>query len=237
MSYLMVVIILGVVILVHELGHFVAAKAVGIPIRIFSVGFGPKLFGLIRNETEYRISLIPLGGYVLPAVTDESDYFKLAIYKRIVMSAGGPLASLLMPVVCLMIINILTHGFMLANVFWLPFQQTAFGVRNLVTSLPAIFQQADQLSGIVGIVSQGGVFIGSDPINALNFTAFLSLNLFVLNMLPIPVLDGGKILMCLMEKINPKLSKLHVPLAIAGWVLIMGLMVYVTLLDVRRLLT
>jgi regulator of sigma E protease len=58
------IVVLGVLILVHELGHFWAAKALDIEVSRFSIGFGPKLFGFTRGETEYVLSAVPLGGYV-----------------------------------------------------------------------------------------------------------------------------------------------------------------------------
>ena len=64
MTFLATVIVLGVLIFVHELGHFWAAKAVGIEVQRFSIGLGPKVFGFQRGETEYVLSAIPLGGYV-----------------------------------------------------------------------------------------------------------------------------------------------------------------------------
>lgn len=64
MTILATIIVLGVLIFVHELGHFVAAKAVGIEVQRFSIGLGPKITGFRRGETEYVLSAIPLGGYV-----------------------------------------------------------------------------------------------------------------------------------------------------------------------------
>lgn len=64
MTILATVIVLGVLIFVHELGHFWAAKSVGIEVQRFSIGLGPKLFGFKRGETDYVLSMIPLGGYV-----------------------------------------------------------------------------------------------------------------------------------------------------------------------------
>ena len=64
MTLLATVIVLGVLIFVHEMGHFAAAKAVGIDVQRFSIGLGPKIFGFTRGETEYVLSAIPLGGYV-----------------------------------------------------------------------------------------------------------------------------------------------------------------------------
>ena len=63
-TVLSTIVVLGVLILVHELGHFWAAKAVDIEVSRFSIGFGPKLAGFKRGETEYVLAAIPLGGYV-----------------------------------------------------------------------------------------------------------------------------------------------------------------------------
>ncbi len=67
------IVVLGVLILVHELGHLVTAKAVDIEVPRFSIGFGPKLFGFTRGETEYVVSLLPLGGYVKMAGMEELE--------------------------------------------------------------------------------------------------------------------------------------------------------------------
>ena len=64
MTFLATIIVLGVLIFVHELGHFAAAKAVGVRVVRFSIGLPPKLFGIQRGETEYVLGAIPLGGYV-----------------------------------------------------------------------------------------------------------------------------------------------------------------------------
>ena len=64
MTILATIVVLGVLIFVHELGHFMAAKSVGIDVQRFSIGLGPTMFGFRRGETEYVISWVPLGGYV-----------------------------------------------------------------------------------------------------------------------------------------------------------------------------
>ena len=62
------VLLLGALVFVHELGHFLFAKAVGVKVLRFSIGFGPPLLSFTRGETEYRIAALPLGGYVkMPA--------------------------------------------------------------------------------------------------------------------------------------------------------------------------
>ncbi|TFG92964.1 MAG: RIP metalloprotease RseP [Syntrophobacterales bacterium] len=101
-----VIVLLGVLIFVHELGHFLVAKWSGVGVLKFSLGFGPRLFGKKIGETEYVLSAIPLGGYVkmLGESEDEKDlspddekrsFLKQSAFKRIAIVAAGPLFNFL----------------------------------------------------------------------------------------------------------------------------------------------
>jgi regulator of sigma E protease len=68
-----VALVLGVMILVHEWGHFIVARLFGVRVDVFSIGFGPRLFGWKRGATDYRVSALPVGGYVRMAGQDPSD--------------------------------------------------------------------------------------------------------------------------------------------------------------------
>jgi len=68
-----VVIVLGFMIFIHELGHFLAAKSFGIQVLVFSLGFGKRLFGWKRGDTDYRVSALPFGGYVKMAGDDPTE--------------------------------------------------------------------------------------------------------------------------------------------------------------------
>ncbi len=63
-STVSMLVVLGIMVLVHEFGHFAVAKLCGVRVEVFSVGFGKRLFGFRHGDTDYRLSLLPLGGYV-----------------------------------------------------------------------------------------------------------------------------------------------------------------------------
>lgn len=97
--------VLGALILVHELGHFILAKAFGIKVLTFSFGFGPKVLKFRRGETEYALSLLPLGGYVKMlgedpeediSLEDQKKAFNLRpLWQRALIVLAGPGANLL----------------------------------------------------------------------------------------------------------------------------------------------
>jgi len=109
MTILVAIILLGVLIFVHELGHFLVAKRSGVGVLKFSLGFGPKLFGVKRGETEYLISALPLGGYVKMIGEDPGDhsaeatdprrsFSRKSVGTRASIILAGPLANLLLPI-------------------------------------------------------------------------------------------------------------------------------------------
>ena len=96
------IIPLGFIIFIHELGHFYAAKRCGIRVNTFSLGFGPKLIGFQRDETDYRISLLPFGGYVQmegenpsEQTGTEGEFASASIGNRAFVVAAGPAVNLL----------------------------------------------------------------------------------------------------------------------------------------------
>jgi regulator of sigma E protease len=105
MPYLAVAIVIWLLIAIHESGHLLAAKLCAIPVKRFSIGFGPKLLGFKRGETSYWFSLIPLGGYVWPAL-DDVEFRRLPAYKRITFALGGPIANIVGAFIGLVVIGL-----------------------------------------------------------------------------------------------------------------------------------
>lgn len=97
---------LSFLIFIHELAHFLAGKAVGIHAEVFSIGFGPALISVTRGGTEYRLAIVPAGGYVkFPGEYSEDedsrldgDFHESAIWRRAVVVAAGPISNLVLGV-------------------------------------------------------------------------------------------------------------------------------------------
>ena len=98
------IILLGLLVFIHELGHFLAAKHYGVGVETFSLGFGPKILKIVHSETVYCISAFPLGGYVkmygdepgreIPPEKKEKSFLHKPVSQRIVIALAGPLMNL-----------------------------------------------------------------------------------------------------------------------------------------------
>ena len=236
MMYFAVFVLLSLFILIHEFGHFYIAKRAGIPIARFSVGIGPALWSYEFGGTEYRLSAIPIGGYVMVDLQSDDSFFKVDASKRIAFALGGPAANLLAACAAFGAFNCVTQGASLYGLFIAPIEQTGHALATIMINVPQLFLNTGQVSGVVGLVAQGGDFVAGSLVRALQLSVVLNLNLAVVNMLPIPPLDGGKVVLYALEKLNGGLARLHIPLSAAGWILILGTLAYVTLQDVRRII-
>jgi regulator of sigma E protease len=113
-SIVSVIILLGILIFVHELGHFLVAKWLGVGVLKFSLGFGPRVIGKHIGETEYRISAIPLGGYVkLLGEADDEEllpeeekraFQNQSVYRRMAIVIAGPLFNFLLAIIVFSVI-------------------------------------------------------------------------------------------------------------------------------------
>jgi regulator of sigma E protease len=103
-STVSMLIVLGIMVLVHEFGHFAVAKLCGVRVEVFSVGFGKRLFGFRRGDTDYRLSLLPLGGYVRmsgeapgeASTGDPAEFNAHPRWQRILIGLAGPVSNFLL---------------------------------------------------------------------------------------------------------------------------------------------
>jgi regulator of sigma E protease len=138
-----VTIVLGIVIFVHEWGHFVAAKLAGIRVDVFSFGFGPRLFGVKRGDTDYRLSALPFGGYVRMAGDNpveertgaDYEFLSKPRWVRVVIAVAGPIMNILLAFVLFWVI------------FWLVGLQSDAYLRQ-PAEIAAIPQKSVDASGV-----------------------------------------------------------------------------------------
>jgi len=299
-------IVLGVLVLVHEWGHFIAAKLCGVRVDVFSIGFGKRVWGVKRGDTDYRVSALPLGGYVRMAGDNPVEERTGAAYEflsrprwqRFLIAIAGPAMNIL--VTLLIFWGIFSSGgipyvpptidqvqagsaaensgfksgdaivsidgksvktsadsvaairssngqpiHLIVNrdgkempltispvhqkapdgeMVWMigagivsqegrkregfisgaqhSVRETIYDTRQIGQVLVGLFNgkvSVHDLAGPVGIVQLSGEAAKSGPMTLLQLTALISLNLGLLNLLPIPILDGGWVLMLAIE--------------------------------------
>ena len=164
MSWLIVFLGFCFLIMIHEAGHFFAAKATGMRVERFFLFFGPTIWSFKRGETEYGVKSIPIGGYVkitgmnpeedVPPEHRENAYFRKPVWKRIVVVAAGPA------------VNIALAFLILFGVYWTQGRPVAEqSVESVEKGSPAakILRPGDRILAV-----DGKAFPGLDPSERLN---------------------------------------------------------------------
>jgi len=113
--YLLVV--LGIMVLVHEFGHFAVAKLCGIRVETFSIGFGKRLFGIKRGDTDYRLSALPFGGYVKMAgdnpgeetTGDPGEFNAHPRWQRVLVALAGPVSNFILAFCIMTLVGLCHH--------------------------------------------------------------------------------------------------------------------------------
>jgi membrane-associated protease RseP (regulator of RpoE activity) len=217
-------------VVVHELGHMLMAKAFGLKVPLFSVGLGPALFKFQLGSTEYRLSLLPIGGYVrIPSLdiipSDEEEQEEASLLAQACVLLAGPGANLLAALAGL---SFLRHSF--------------FDALRILIKVPEIifqsFAQADRMQGPVGIVHSMAQASSQDGwLGFCQYMVALSLGMFFFNMLPLPVLDGGRLSMVLYHVVLGKKVPTNVQLGLqlVGVVGFLAFFIYTVVSDIRHL--
>ncbi len=336
--------VIVVIIIAHELGHFVTAKASGVKVEEFGLGFPPRLFSVRRGETLYSLNAIPLGGFVKMAGEEdpkaERSLASKGIGTRLLVLSAGSLMNVLLPLLLFSIAFMVPHDVVIGQVVVEEIAENSpaamAGIRagdtiinindkeinstldlsryiqlNLGKEITILVEHSDlsqeevklvprwqppQGEGAIGvavrtleptIVSQSEPFwkaipagvsqtietlvlfkngilsllIGAVPMEVagpvgiaqiatevakagvsplLEFAAFLSINLAILNILPLPALDGGRITFVLLEwarrgkRISPKKEGL---VHLVGFFMLMGLILAITYKDIIRIVS
>lgn len=335
-----VVVVFGILVLVHEFGHFITAKMTGMRVDEFAIGFGPKLFGFQKGETYYSLRLIPLGGYnKIAGMESDNDedagpraYSRKPVWQRMIVIVAGAMMNILLAYVLLVGIfmwrgiqtpvqtatfgDVVTQkpayqaglragdtvvaingqkistwvqfadtvkdsggkvlkvsylrdgqehqtlmipeydssagkaicgvteafksqpvGFFEA--WWLSAKQLVFIVYMMVHTLVSmvIGTTHAQIAGPIGVVTVIGQAAEMGILPLLNITILLSINLGIINLLPVPALDGGHFFTLLIEALRgkPLSPKMMRRSQYVGMSLLLLLMIFATFQDITRL--
>ncbi|MFA4930747.1 MAG: M50 family metallopeptidase [Patescibacteria group bacterium] len=354
MTIIIFIIILGVLVLAHEFGHFIVAKKFGVKVEEFAFGFPPTLWSKKKGDTTYMINLIPFGGYVKlfgedgSHVKDEKSFAHRAWWQRAFIIIAGIIMNLILGGVCLAIAFIIglpiisdqaassypyaqisqqilvyeikagsaaenvlqegdeilalngekindinefkntiqTMGVSEANLtiqrkkqtinISLPIEYSAednsyqlgtylvagqivkypfylaipMGFVEMIRILGAMivafyviirdliisFQAPSQIAGPVGIYKIAATASELGLVYLIQLTAILNINLAIINLLPIPALDGGRLFFIIIEKIRGKKISDQIENLIhtAGFLVIIGLIILVTISDIKK---
>ena len=335
MTFLLTFIVIGIIATVHELGHYVAARRQGIPVKELSLGIGPKIFQRQGKNTKFSLRIIPIFAYVNMAgsTPDEEDMENGFLNARPGAKAkilfAGSAMNIVLAIVIFMIIfmgvGVLSDepivgsinpdspaynaGFEVGDTIlaiegqevtsWtqmsqtimeseleelritlsrngqqiitelMPYQdeetgRTMIGIGRSIERLnpfQAIYRGAVESFTFIGLMIQGlyMMITGAMPpavsgpvgianmvrqasdaglISLMYFTAILSLNLAIINLLPLPGLDGGKLILVLIEKIRGKRLPLEKEsfINLIGFVLLIAIMLMATYKDILRII-
>lgn len=334
MAILVAILVISVIILVHELGHFLAAKHVGIEVEEFSIGFGPRLTGFHAIDTKFSVRAIPLGGFVrMLGEEDEEQQSAQGSYpsktplQRMYVIAAGPVMNFLLAILLFMLIfgvvglpvlsearigsvlpdlpaeqaglqagdrvleldgqPVETWGELQEYIMDNPHKSINFliqrngqqlevpvtprmtaegaqigisapiqrlgiidsireGIRQtyevtkvVLVSIYQIFTRqlsAKDLTGPIGIVYYVGAAARAGLVNVLSLAALISVNLGLFNLLPIPALDGSKLVFLTVELVrrrplDPQKENL---VHLVGFALLVSLMIVVMYRDILR---
>ena len=236
---LKIIFLLGFLIFIHEGGHFFVAKLCNVKVNEFAIGFGPTIWSKQGKETKYAIRLIPLGGFVSMEGEDEESkhersYSNATISKRIAIVAAGAVVNIIFGLISYFILVAIVYK----NIS-IAFDATGGFISSIFESLKMLFTGnigIKDLSGPVGIskvVSNTTTFA-----NYIYIISAISVSLGVTNLLPIPALDGGKILLLLIEAIRnkPLKKETEIQIQLIGFSILIALSIIVTYNDIIKII-
>lgn len=242
-----IIFLLGFLILIHETGHFVVAKKLGIIVNEFAIGFGPKIFSKTKDGTNYEIRLIPLGGFVnLEGEEEHSEkegsFNKAKTRDKFKVIIAGALVNILFGIVLIFLI-VQVRYMMIINSNLLGALKYSINVTEgiiveFIKSLFLLFTgnlDINNFTGPIGISQM--VSKTSGFVEFAYLLSMVSISLGFTNLLPILPLDGGKALLIIIEAIRKKelSKKTEEIIATIGLLIVMTLTVICTVNDVIRI--
>jgi regulator of sigma E protease len=246
-SLLAFALVFTIVVLVHELGHFLAARKSGVKVYEFSIGFpfSPRCLTLFRHkETVFTVRLLPLGGFVgfsRDNGEEDIELFGVSYWKRALILSAGSLFNVFFAFAVFTVVfavgkdsDPLSALMLSAKTVWEILSGTLLFIVKALSGHGAV----EGVSGPVGIAVMAGEAAGKGVLSLCTFTGMLSLSIGIMNLLPLPTLDGGHLAMLLIEAVRrrPLNPRVYQAATAVGLLLFLILTVLVTYKDIARLI-
>lgn len=239
-------LVFSIVVIVHEFGHFIAARKLKIPVYEFSIGFpfSPKVATLFRHrETEFTLRLLPLGGFVSfskDGSEESTEFFGIERWKRAIIAGAGSVFNIAFAFIVLVAIFMVGKGLSFPEGIGASLKSieaVTAGTFNLLFSLVSGNASFEGVSGPVGIAVIAGKAAEAGLFDLLYFTGMLSLSLGVFNLLPLPALDGGHLVMLAIETLKggPLKENSYRIVTAMGFAFFLIITVLVTYKDILKL--
>ena len=234
-----IIFLLGILVLIHEGGHFLVAKLCKVKVNEFAIGFGKTIWAKKIGETLYALRLIPLGGFVRmegeeQPSEEEGSFSKASWWKKIIIVAAGGFVNIIFAIIVFFLLVIFYYKYPLNEAL----QMTGNFAYAIIETLKFLFSGNVTVDELVGPVGISNIIIKTSGIvDYIYLIATVSLSLGITNLLPIPPLDGGKILIYIIEKVKRKSLREETRAAIemTGFVCIMLLAVFVMINDIGNI--
>lgn len=234
-NILLSLLMLCFIICIHEVGHMLCAKLVGVKTDEFSIGMGYQLYSKTIKDTKYAIRLFPVGGFVN---LNEKQMENIAPLKKSLILVGGVLFNILTALVFSWVYIALATDYSLIKVLISGPVFLVGAVKLFVIAIMGIFATADTsaLGGPISVVSEVSKTISTDGLTTIWYIILISINLAVFNLIPIPPLDGGQLVLTwLRVLVKDKAKKFEVAFSYLGVFLIIGLTVFAFKNDICNL--
>jgi membrane-associated protease RseP (regulator of RpoE activity) len=255
-NLLIFAVIVSVSVGLHEFGHLVMARLLRLRVRSYGLFMGPRLASWRKFGIEWRLNALPLGGYVALEGENRDEgpgsLYTAPAWKKVLVYVVGPTVNLMLAYVALIA--------MAAPVYWSRFSgnlgdtiQASWTFANVVVGTIASSTSAALAGflphaatrpldmpfvGLPGMVGASGRFAAQGIDGLLLFFAAVNLSLFIVNLLPIPPLDGGHTVLAILHRLMGRLVTEQVArgIATAGLVALIAFIVFVNGVDVVRML-
>ena len=245
-SLLSFITVFTLIVVVHEFGHFITARNAGIKVYEFSIGFpfSPRIFTLFHHkETTFTVRLLPIGGFVSFSKDGDEDaaqLFEASNHKRAIVLSAGSLFNIIFAFLVFIPVFAIGKHLNLMDAIWLSAKTVWYILYGTILFILNIFTGhgvMEGLSGPVGIATMAGQAARAGILSYVYFTGVLSMSLGMINLLPLPALDGGHLIMLLIESIRkkPLNIKIYQVATMLGLTLFFVLTIVVTYKDIANL--